>query len=116
MLQLNLQQIMVSKGIEKPWSFLRKCGINPTIASRLLTNTVKSINFKHQETICLALNCTIDDLFVWIPDEGPADLSKHPLQKLRQKEDTGNINQRIKNLPLDKLEEVKKYLDRLNEE
>lgn len=115
MLKLNLHQIMAGRGIEKPGAFLGKCGINPSIASRLLNNKVQVINFKHQEAICLALNCTIDDLFVWIPDKSSSDLSRHPLQKLKQKEDTGNISQRIKQLPLDKLEEVKNFMDRLNE-
>ena len=116
MLKLDLHRAFADKGIENPNRFLRQCGITSYTASRLLTNSVNSISFKHLELICLGLNCTIDDLFLWKPDKHTAELKNHPLQKLTQRERQGNIGQKLKQLPFDKLEQVRNYLDQLNKE
>jgi len=116
MLKLNLQRAIADKGIENPNRFLQHCGITSYTASRLLNNQVESINFKHVELICLALKCTIDDLFIWYPDKNNVVVENHPLNKLKQKENNENLNQKLKRLPFDKIEVVKNYIDKLNTE
>jgi DNA-binding Xre family transcriptional regulator len=114
MLILNLRKAIIDKGFENPSLFLRQCGLAPYTASKLLQNNVDSINFKKLEQICLLLKCTIDDLFVWIPDDNSSGLDNHPLQKLKPKADKENINQIIRQLPFDKLDAVKEFLEKLN--
>ena len=118
MLKLNLINAIHEKGIENPNRFLKECGIPPHTASRLLNNQKNSINFNHLEMICLSLNCTIDDLFIWQPGKSSltADqLSKHPLQKLKKNESKQSLHQKIKMLPFNKIEALKNFIDGLEE-
>ena len=116
MLMLDLRRAISDKGIENVSRFLRKCGITSYTASRLLNNQVESINFKHLELICLGLKCTIDDLFVWQADKDTIVSENHPLQKLLHNQQDLNLSQKLKLLPFDKVEELKKYIDKLNSE
>ena len=114
MIKLNIQQALKNKGIENTNKFLHQCEIPYYTASRLLNNNVESINFKYLEKICLHLHCTIDDLFVWIPDSNNKTAEDHPLQKLAQKTTNQTITQKLKQLPFDKIEQINNYIDGLN--
>jgi DNA-binding Xre family transcriptional regulator len=114
MIRLNIHQALKSKGIENTHKFLNQCQIPYHTASRLLNNNVESINFKYLEKICLHLHCTIDDLFVWIPDDNNKTATHHPLQKLVQKTTDLTITQKIKELPFDKIQQINNYIDGLN--
>ncbi len=114
MLKLNLQQALQSKGIENTNKFLHQCEIPYYTASRLLNNNVKSIPFKYLEKICLQLHCTIDDLFVWIPDKNSNTPDEHPMHKLIQKKASQTITQKIKQLPFEKIQQINNYIDELN--
>ena len=113
MIKLNIRQALKSKGIENTHRFLMQCEIPYHTASRLLNNNVESINFKYLEKICLQLHCTIDDLFVWIPDSDNKPSANHPLQKLAQKTTNETITQKIKQLPFDKIQQINNYIDEL---
>ena len=114
MIKLNLLQALKSKGIENTNKFLHQCEIPYYTASKLLNNKVESINFKYLEKICLQLHCTIDDLFVWIPDTSNKSSENHPLYKLVEKPANETINQKIKQLPFDKIQQINNYIDELN--
>jgi DNA-binding Xre family transcriptional regulator len=116
MLKLNLLRAISDKGVENPNRFLRDCGITSYTASRLLNDRIESINFKHLEIICLGLRCTINDLFVWKPDKNTVDADLQPLQKLKPKAKQGDLNQKLRQLPFDKMDELRNYLDKLNTE
>lgn len=47
----------------------RQTGIARTTISRMLNNEVVNINMDTVDTICRTLGCTMEDLFVYIPDE-----------------------------------------------
>ncbi|WP_162126843.1 helix-turn-helix domain-containing protein [Flavobacterium phycosphaerae] len=94
MIKLNIRQALKSKGIENTHQFLNQCQIPYHTASRLLNNNVESINFKYLEKICLHLHCTIDDLFLWIPEDTKTISPNHPLQKLVQKAANQTITQK----------------------
>jgi len=114
MLILNLKAIFADKGIENPSLFLRKCGLTTYTASRLLNNKVDSIYFKHLETICLGLKCSIDDLFLWLPDDETTNIENQPLQKLKPKVNDISLSQKLKELPFDKIEAIKNFIDKIN--
>ena len=116
MLKLDLQRAISEKGIENSNRFLRNCGITSYTSSRLLNNRLDSINFKQLERICLGLKCTIDDLFLWEADKDTVEIENHPLQKLKRNQTNENLKEKLKQLPFDKIEAVKNYIDKLNVE
>ncbi len=113
MLQLDLYRIFEDKGIDNPHYFLRKNGFTTHTTSRLLNNKVDSISFRHLEQICLLLNCSIDDLFSWTNEDKTGMYKDHVFQKLKRGQRKGNITNSLKNLPLDKLNEVRNYIDQI---
>lgn len=113
MLKLDLRSYMKAREIEEPMRFLRRNGFSSYTASRLLHNVSDSISYRNLEKLCLALHCTPDDLFIWSTDNKTPEADKHPLRKLQPKQSVGNLNQAIKRLPLDKLHEVKKFIEKL---
>jgi DNA-binding Xre family transcriptional regulator len=113
MLIINLQRVFALRGIENPFSALLKMGISRPTASNLLNNRVLSIKNDYLEKICELLNCEPNDLYDWKPSNNTANIENHPLKGLRRESSTANINEMIRNLPLDKLGQVESLLDGL---
>ena len=61
----------------------------------------------------LLCNCTPNDLFVWVPDKETSDADSKPLLKLKAKPRVPNPVERIKQLPLEKLQELQQFIDKL---
>ena len=113
MLKLDLYRIFEDKGIDNPHYFLKKNGFTSHTTSRLLNNKVDSISFKHLEQICLLLNCSIEDLFSWTNEDITGMYKDHAFQKLKRGQRKGNITNSLKNLPLDKLNDVRNYIEQI---
>lgn len=47
----------------------RITGIRPNTINELYHELVERVNLEHLDLICKALNCKLDELIVWIPDE-----------------------------------------------
>ncbi|MFZ1805630.1 MAG: helix-turn-helix transcriptional regulator [Cyclobacteriaceae bacterium] len=116
MLKFELQSLMESREVQDSLSFLVKAGFNYHTAHRLLRTNSRSIRMDHVEQLCIALNCTPDDLLVWEAPKSMSNLSKHPLKKLTNRQRKGSILPKIKSLPQDKLDELRQYIDKLAEE
>jgi|DEB19_MinimDraft_2_1074335.scaffolds.fasta_scaffold04650_2 DNA-binding Xre family transcriptional regulator len=114
MLKLDLYRVFEEKGIINPHVFLRQLGFTSHVACQILGNKIESISFLKLEIMCLALNCTIDDLFNWKFNDDTGRYNVHVLQKLKRGERKGNIVNDLKKLPLDKLEEVRNYIEQLS--
>ena len=114
MLLLDLYRVFEDKGIENPHRFLRKNGFTAHTTSRLLNNKVDSISFRHLEQLCLIINCSVDDLFAWKSNDEAGIYKDHVLQKLKRGESKGSITGKLKQLPLDKINEVRNYIDQLS--
>lgn len=113
MLHLDLYRVFEDKGIDNPHHFLKQNGFTAHTTSRLLNNKVESISFKHLEQICLLLNCSIDDLFSWKNNDKTGLYKNHELQKLKRGQRKGNITNSLKQLPLNKLNDVRNYIDQI---
>ena len=113
MLQLNLKQLITSRGITNPSQYLVKSGFTYYTTSRLLNNKVDNLSFRHVEQLCLLLNCSINELFTWQKPPNTQVSENHPLQKLKPKKTGKPISEHLKELPLDKLEEVKNYIEQI---
>lgn len=49
----------------------RATGIRPNTISELYHELVDRVNLNHLDLICEALNCSLDELIVRVPDESP---------------------------------------------
>lgn len=116
MLILNVLALLESKGITHPQRHLVANGIPYYTVSRLVNNKTATIAFETMEKLCLLCNCTLDDLFVWAPDETMANAENYTLQKLKAKPKAPNPVERIKKLPLKKLQVLQEFIDKLEKE
>ena len=110
MLKWNFTRMCKMRGIEKPYSFFIKLGISHTIASHMATNKTDKILLRHLETVCLALNCTPDDILEWVPGSKKQDNANTALYALKpdtKKDDAADL---LRALPASKLEELAKLL------
>ena len=110
MMSINLNRIFKARGIEQPYKFLIKAGFVSFMAHKLKNNSVQHIRVEHIEKLCIALNCTPNDLFEWSPNDLLDDRINHPLQKIRAKNQSIELNKLLAGLPLERLETIKQLL------
>ena len=113
MLRLNLNRLFEERGIENPTLYFRKNGFSLHTTHRILNQQVDSISYKNLEKICLLLNCTIDDIFQWYPSDSLDLKQNHALQKLIRGSNPGMLTNKLKKLPMHKIEEVRKFIEQL---
>ncbi|XZF15307.1 helix-turn-helix domain-containing protein [Chitinophagaceae bacterium MMS25-I14] len=117
MLTLNLHRLMNDKGISSPNTFLVKAGFTYYTASRIISGKVRTISYDHLEQLCLALNCTLNDLFDWQAPKDMIQADMHPLAQLKPRVvQEHDLNETIRSLPLDKLGELHTFINQLGEE
>ncbi len=112
MLEMNLKTLLEGKGIENPQRYLVAGGLPYYTVSRLFNNKIQNVTYATLEKLCLICNCTLDELFVWTPTEEQAN-ANIALQKLKAKPAKPSPVERIKNLPLEKLEQLQQFIDGL---
>ncbi len=113
MLIFNLQRVFALRGISNPYTQLVKIGISRPTASNLLDNRVNSIQGKHLEKICEYLRCEPNDLYEWKPNRDTQDVENHPLKGLRRDDKADAFRTMIRNIPLDKIDQVEAMLAEL---
>ncbi len=111
MLQINLNRLFKARGIEQPYKFLVKQGFVSFMAHKLKNNKVQQIRVDHIEKLCVALNCTPNDIFEWSPNDLLDDRQNHPLQKIRSKNKKIELHKLLANMSLEKLEEMEQMLN-----
>ncbi len=112
MLTFDLARLLESKEILNPLQFLMKSGFTRHTAHRLLRHRVDSISYRNLETLCLALNCTPNDLFSWVPASDSVN-EKTALQKLTGRTRKGSFIGKLKSMPEDKLDQLRQFVDKL---
>ena len=110
MLVLNLSRIFKARAIEQPYKFLVTNGFVPFIAHKYKNSKVTQIRVDHIEKLCIALNCTPNDLFEWFPDNLLDNRDDHPLHTIRKRDKKIEINKLLSKLSMQKLEEVEKLI------
>jgi DNA-binding Xre family transcriptional regulator len=115
MIKLQVQQLLIDKGIENPNRYLMKNGFSRITSYRILTNDLKGINFEVLEDLCMLLQCTPNDLLSWYNSNASPNLKDHPLQLLKRKPAKTTLSQKIKEIPLHKLEDLRTYIDKLSQ-
>jgi len=116
MLRFRLTRILRLRNIDKPYSFLLKCGFHRTTANKYVYDGAVNIKVSHIEKLCRALNCTPNDLFDFKPGENDSIRPDHPLNELKRTENSTDIMRMYKELPLDKLDKVEEFIAQLKKE
>lgn len=114
MLILNLSRIFRARSIAQPYKFLVTNGFVPFIAHKYKNSKVTQIRVDHIEKLCIALNCTPNDLFEWFPDDLLDNRDDHPLSSIRKRDKKLDINKMLAKLSLQKLEEVEQLIASAN--
>jgi DNA-binding Xre family transcriptional regulator len=109
MLKLNIKYIATLRGYTKAYAFLMKIGFSHNTAQRLASGNAKNIPLDNLEKICIALRCTPNDVLDWQADNQAID-ADHPLHALNR--DTARLKnlEKLKSLPLDKLERLNELI------
>lgn len=116
MLELNVANLLKSRGINNASRYLVQKGMKYHTVNRLLTGKVDSMNYATLEQLCLLCNCSPDDLFVWRKTDDMHVPDDHSLNKLKPKEVVVSPVDRIQNLSLNKLAKLQEFMDGLEKE
>lgn len=115
MLRFNVIRVMKLRGINKPWVFLRENGFIRSTANHFYNGNVLHIKVEHIEKLCLLLNCTPSDLFEWEPSANTSAGENHALRSLVREKSAPTIAEIVKDLPIEKMEEIGEMLKQLKE-
>jgi DNA-binding Xre family transcriptional regulator len=110
MLQYNFSRVFNIRGIERPFTFLRKAGFSEQFASRIKNNKVRRLNMEQLERLCLLLKCTPDDLMEWVPENNSEVSDQHPINKLTRTDHVTNLVRSLHEVPLEKMEKIEKLI------
>ncbi|MBB2146776.1 helix-turn-helix domain-containing protein [Pedobacter sp. LMG 31464] len=113
MLSLNLNTIFKARGIEKPYSYLVKAGINPRSANGLLASTPRALKLDHIEIICKLLLCTPNDLLIWTPTKDQTYPENHPLHALKKPEEQNNIHELLATMSFEQVKEITQTINNI---
>ena len=67
MIKLDVLRILEEQGKTKYWLY-KQLGMSYQNFSKMVNNETKSIRYENIETMCLLLNCTLNDLFTITQD------------------------------------------------
>ena len=113
MLTFSPKNIFLLRGIEKTTRFLVNLGMDYSTASRFLKSESQFVKIKDIEKLCIALNCSPNDLFEWKPDNKTILPETHSLNALNRGDKVQKLRQTMKDLPADKLIEIENLLEEL---
>ena len=117
MLDLNLKRLFELRGIARPFSFMLENGFIRSTAHKFVHGQVWQIKLNQIEKLCLILNCTPNDLFVWRADKNTAVPESHAIKALVKKESTlPPISLLVKDIPIEKLDRIEGLLNQLKNE
>ena len=116
MIFLNVKRLMDLRGIEKPYTFLHRNGFVRATSRTIANGNALEIKLEHIERLCVLLNCSPNDLFEWRPGKDAPPISEtHPLRALKREKEVQNISEIVKDMPIEKMEEISEMLNRMKE-
>jgi hypothetical protein len=109
MLHLYIKEYLRAKGYPPKPHTLVKFGINPFMAQKLINNKVKNLNLETLAEVCLALDCTPNDILNFQPIEGTVVPSAAMFRLKKEPSGSSPIDY-VKILKPEKLSEAIEYL------
>lgn len=107
MLKLSLVRALQLRGVKNHKQFLNDLNFASSSVKGFLNETAAQIKYEQLEALCVALNCTPNDLFEWQPDEKRQIQPNHSLNRLKKK----NLAQMLNDIPLEKFEQIDVLFD-----
>jgi hypothetical protein len=101
------------RGIEKHYNFLLNLGFVPSTANNFLRDEVTLFRLEQLEKLCMALNCTPNDLLEWKPDANQAVAETHSMNNLKRQGDR-DFPKLLNAVPMEKFEQIVDILQDLN--
>lgn len=68
MVKLNALELLQKNGKTKYWLY-KQLGMSYQNFNKMINNETQSIRYENIETMCLLLNCTPNELFIFTDDE-----------------------------------------------
>jgi hypothetical protein len=93
------------RGVDEHYRFLVNLGFVPSTAKNFLRGEVTLIRLEQIETLCVALNCTPNDLLRWRPNQNQAIAETHSMNSLKKKSDK-DLPDLLGEIPLEKFEQI----------
>lgn len=112
MLTFSLTRILNIKGIDKPYSYLRKQGYGSKKSNWLVFGKKSVINLDEVEKFCLEYKCTPNDLLSWSPSKMEDDYPENPLQLIRRDDDIQPVLSLMDNMSNQGIAELEKYIQK----
>lgn len=106
----DLNRLFALKSIHNKLTFLRSNGFTYTEAQTIAHKVPIRVSIEHIYKLCLAFNCSPNDLFTYTPDEKSNLPQGHPLNSLVRPK-SHDVDNLLKDLSPDK---VTKFLDDLD--
>lgn len=113
MFKLNLKRVIELRGIQKTTGFLVNLGFSYTKASRYLEKDHSNIKLSDLEKLCIALNCTPNDLLEWKPGANTVLPEAHALNGLKDSGNSKNLQELVKDIPAERLKRIENLLEEL---
>ena len=111
MLKYNFKRIIRARALDRPFSFLRQAGFSNYLATSICRNRVKRMNLKEIERVCLAFNCTPNELMEWTPPTRLENDNTIALNKLIHSRKVVDIAQSLSFLPMDELDKIEEMIE-----
>ncbi|HCY75479.1 MAG TPA: hypothetical protein DHV28_06120 [Ignavibacteriales bacterium] len=115
MLKYNLKRLINNRAVFQPVGYLQKFGFTKYTASRIYGGHFSSLKLSQIEKLCIAFNCTPNDLIEYIPDDKIKTLN-HPLTTLIRNQEAKKVNEIFKDIPVDMLSDFTNRIDELKKE
>ena len=116
MIALDLARLMESKEIQNPLQYLKQAGFSYHVANKLLTERMARLNYEYLERLCLLFNCTPNELLYWKPGPGTKATEKIALSKLAGRQRKDNLVRKINQLPEEKIDQLREWVNKLSTE
>ena len=115
MLYINVERVMRLRRIENPYRMLLSMGFAPATVRRILKKQVYRLDLAYLEMLCVALNCTPNDLLEWHPSEKQIGVTELALIKLKR-DGEEDIAKLFGSLPMEKFGQIADIIKELKNE
>lgn len=111
MLKYNFDRIFKARGVDKPFTYLRKAGFSDNFATKVKNNKIARLDLIMLERLCIKLRCTPNDFLEWTPDKSDNLDNDHPINIIRKSEKVVDITKTLNSIPLGKLDDIEKLIN-----